>query len=137
MINYLNYMFTPKPKPEPVDDDAETVHISQNKFGNLHDPKTNFVFVPGIEDTVVFGKQDPETGKFVFELTKEDRAAIEFNGWGLNEDYTELPKDYTELPKDYTELPKDSIWNEKSHVTGEGDTDNTDGGNTDVDSNNE
>lgn len=66
---------------EPEPEQTDNVSITYNKFGNLQDPETFFVFKNGQSDPpIVFGKQDPETGKFI-EITDKDLEYINEQGW--------------------------------------------------------
>jgi len=77
----------PEPQPEPQpEQQGEDVSINHNKFGNLQDPETFFVFKDGHDNPpMVFGKQDPETGSFL-EVTDEDREYIQEQGWDFHVD---------------------------------------------------
>lgn len=75
--------------PSPALSDAASnesmvdIAITKNKFGNLQDPDTLFVFNP---DQTIFGKQDPETGEMI-PLNEEDHMFIEHQGWELADEH--------------------------------------------------
>jgi len=61
------------------------MELTRNKFGNLQDPDTLFVFREGFIP-MVFGRQNPKTG-YMFELSDKDKEYIQAQGWTIS-DYT-------------------------------------------------
>lgn len=83
--------------PKPADDEQEhtevVVQLKHNKWGNLQDPETLYVFVDGqVDPPMVFGKQNPKDGKYI-ELTDADFEYITGQGWGFKVDNDDVGHD--------------------------------------------
>jgi len=63
------------------DDEFIIVRLTRNKFGNFQDLETLLVFKRSHDDQpIVYGKQNPETGKFL-EVTDDDKEYIRKQEW--------------------------------------------------------